>query len=230
VEGPQAVREALRAGAVEAVFTTAAARERHPDLMGPLTHLVDDATLAGLTDAVTPQGLVAVAPCVDVTLAQALAGRPRRVAVLVDAADPGNVGTVIRVADAAGCDAVVLVAGVDPHNAKAVRASAGSLWHLPITRCSAGELTAALRAAGLTLLATTGGADADELHPGLPLPTNAAVLFGNEAHGLPPELLAEADQRLRVPLLGQAESLNLATAAAVTLYALAWSQASGLAH
>lgn len=236
VEGAQAVREAAAAGAVRELFVTDGAARRHDDLVaaaraaGARVSAVSERAAAALSDTVTPQGLVAVCDLRDVPLATALAGPPVLVAVLVGVADPGNAGTVIRVADAAGAGAVLLAGDtVDPHNGKAVRASTGSLFHLPLARDrDAGAVLAACRAAGLTLLAADGDGELD-LHD----PRAAAVLagptawvFGGEAHGLPAELAAAADHRVRVPIHGRAESLNLATAAAVCLYASAQHRAA----
>jgi RNA methyltransferase, TrmH family len=232
VEGAQAVREALAsAAAVHELFVTAAAAQRHPDLLDvaraariPVVPVTDRAADA-LSDTVTPQGLVAVCDLLDVPLAAALAARPALVAVLAGVADPGNAGTVIRVADAAGAGAVLLAGDtVDPHNGKSVRASTGSVFHLPLARDrDAGAVLDACRAVGLTLLAADGRGELDLHEPraATVLAGPTAWVFGGEAHGLPPELAAVADHRVRVPLHGRAESLNLATAAAVCLYASA---------
>jgi RNA methyltransferase, TrmH family len=185
---------------------------------------VTERAAAGLSETVTPQGVVAVCDLVDVPLADALSGTPRLVAVLAGVADPGNAGTVIRVADAVGADAVVLAGHtVDPHNGKCVRASTGSLFHLPIARASVADTLDACRAAGLRTVAADGHA-ADDLTdaPGLGEPT--AWVFGSEAHGLPDDVVASLDHALRVPIYGEAESLNLATAASVCLYATIWRQ------
>jgi TrmH family RNA methyltransferase len=225
------VREALRwaaagRGTVHELFAVAP-----PDDLAALAadagvpvSAVTERAAAGLSETVTPQGVVAVCDLVDVPLADALAGTPRLVAVLAGVADPGNAGTVIRVADAAGADAVVLAGhAVDPHNGKCVRASTGSLFHLPIARATVPEALAACRAAGLRLVAADGHATADLTDdPALAGPT--AWVFGSEAHGLPADVVARLDHALRVPLYGDAESLNLATAAAVCLYATAWRQ------
>ncbi|TDB72800.1 RNA methyltransferase [Micromonospora sp. KC723] len=231
-EGPQSVREALtRAGTTVELFGTPATLDRYADLAAlaarqdvPVSEVTDEA-LAALAETVAPQGLVAVCRHLDVPLAGALARGPRLVAVLAGIRDPGNAGTVLRTADAAGAGAVVFAGdAVDPYNGKCVRASAGSLFHVDVVR-AADSLAAvdALRAAGLTVLATTGygDSDLDDLidHGRLAAPT--AWLFGSEAHGLPEELTAAADARVRVPLHGRAESLNLAAAAAVCLYASA---------
>jgi TrmH family RNA methyltransferase len=148
--------------------------------------------------------------------------------VLAHVRDPGNAGTVLRCADAAGADAVVLTgASVDLYNPKAVRASAGSLFHLPVAvGLPVQEAVAGLRDAGVRVLAADGAGDRDldtELDEGaLGRPT--AWIFGNEAWGLPEETRALADEVVRVPIHGRAESLNLATAAAVCLYASAREQ------
>ena len=231
-EGPQAVREALASpGAVEAVYATREVVDGHADLVAaaasagaPVT-LVSGEVMAAMCQTVTPQGIVAVCPFLDVPLDDVVGARPRLVVVLADARDPGNAGTVIRTADAAGADAVVLAGrSVDPYNGKCVRASAGSLFHLPV--CVAGDVAsvvAGLRAAGLTVLAADGSAqdDLDDAADSGGLAGPTAWLFGNEAWGLPPEVRDLADRVLKVPIHGRAESLNLATAAAVCLYASA---------
>ncbi len=207
------------------LFATAAAVQRYPELVpaGAPVFLVTESAAAALSDTVTPQGLVAVCATLDVPLARALGGEPRLVAVLVGAADPGNLGTVIRVADAAGADAVLLAGDtVDPHIGKCVRASAGSLFHLPIGRHrDVAEVLDAVKAAGLTPLAADAGGELNLDEADDVLAGRTAWLFGGEAHGLAAEVAASADHRVRVPIHGQAESLNLATAAAVCLYASA---------
>jgi|SRR5207248_356529 len=224
-EGPQAVREA--GPAVVELFGTPDALDRHGELVdsvaarGARVSPVTEEALAALADTVQPQGLVAVCAFVDVPLPQALATGPRLVAVLAGIRDPGNAGTVLRTADAAGAGAVVFAGdAVDPYNGKCVRASAGSLFHVDVVR--APEPAAVLRAlhdAGYTVYA----ADA---HGALRLDDAAldgpvAWVFGSEAHGLPADLAGLADAGVRVPIHGRAESLNLAAAAAVCLYASA---------
>jgi RNA methyltransferase, TrmH family len=237
-EGAQAVREALRwaadgRGRVHELFVVDPATGASDELMtlanvvGVRVSPVTERAAAGLSETVTPQGVVAVCDLLDVSVASALAGTPRLVAVLVGVSDPGNAGTVIRVADAAGADAVVLAGNtVDPHNGKCVRASTGSLFHLPVARArSVPDVLAACSAAGLGLVAADGHADADLDAAELTGPT--AWVFGSEAHGLPAEVVAAVGHSLRVPIYGSAESLNLATAAAVCLYATAWQQRRG---
>ncbi|MER5458703.1 RNA methyltransferase [Micromonospora sp. NPDC002389] len=234
-EGPQAVREALaRPRTVRELFGTPAALDRYADLAAaaarddvPVSEVTEEA-LAALAETVAPQGLVAVCEHVDVPLETALARGPRLVAVLAGIRDPGNAGTVLRTADAAGA-AVVVFAGeaVDPYNGKCVRSSAGSLFHVDVVReRDPAEVVFAARSAGLTVFAATGhGADdLDDLADAGRLAAPTAWLFGSEAHGLPAELVEAADARVRVPLHGRAESLNLAAAAAVCLYASARAQ------
>jgi TrmH family RNA methyltransferase len=230
-EGPQAVTEALQQpGEVTELFVTGQGRVRHGDLAdraiaaGVPVHEVSGEIMAELAQTITPQGVVAVCRFLDVSLAALLGGAPRLVAVLVSVRDPGNAGTVVRTADAAGADGVVFAAtSVDPYNAKCVRSSAGSLFHLPVVAGPAlAEVVTGLRAAGLQILAADGSGDQvvdGARGPDLTRPT--AWLFGNEAWGLPDSLLTLADAAVAVPIYGQAESLNLAAAAAVCLYASA---------
>jgi TrmH family RNA methyltransferase len=229
-EGPQAVREALAAGAVIEVFATAPAIERYPELTADASE-ISERDAGALSETVTPQGVVAVCGRVDVPLGEALAGAARLVAVVVEPNEPGNLGTIIRTADAAGADAVAVVGGVDVYNGKTVRASAGSLFHLPIAVCEEWPgAAAALRAAGLAIWATTGSTagsgpdDLDELLDGGALRGATAWVFGSEASGLPEAVIAGADRRVRVPIHGRAESLNLAATAAICLYASARAQ------
>jgi RNA methyltransferase, TrmH family len=215
------VREALAADAVDELFATADAIERHPDLTADAAQ-ISDKDAAALSETVTPQGLVAVCRRIDVPPAQALDGA-RLVAALVEPNDPGNAGTILRTADAAGADAVVVVGGVDIYNGKAVRASAGSLFHLRV--CVVGAVED-VPAEGLLTLATsgTGDVDLDDLVDSGALSRPTLWWFGSEAHGLPADVLARADHAVRVPIHGRAESLNLAAAAAVCLYASARAQ------
>ena len=235
VEGPQAVTEAFASGApVTELFVTAEARARHDGLVSAMAragvpaHSVSGEVMSGLAQTVTPQGLIAVCGFVDTSLAEAVAatragqpGTAALVAVLANVRDPGNAGTVLRTADAAGAAAVIFSdASVDPYNGKCVRASAGSLFHLPMVAGARLEETVrALRGAGLRILAADARAarSLDELSAA-ELSAPAAWVFGNEAWGLPPDLLALADARVAVPIYGRAESLNLAAAAAVCLY------------
>jgi TrmH family RNA methyltransferase len=214
---------------VHEVLATAAAADRHPDLVAgaraaglTVTEMTDEVADL-LTETVTPQGLVAVCDVVDVPLDSLLVARPRLVVVLADVRDPGNAGAVIRVADAAGADAVVLGGdSVDPYNGKVVRASAGSIFHLALVHGTrTGVVVDGLRGAGLSIKVADGSGtdDLDTAERGGDLSGPVAWVFGNEAWGVPKEVLAQGDAVLRIPIHGRAESLNLATAAALCLYA-----------
>ena len=230
-DGPKAVQGALEVpDRVIEVFATPAAAEQYAALAttGPAWTLVDERALASLSDSVNPAGVVAVCRFLDRPLAELLEAHHRApgrglLAICADVRDPGNAGTVIRCADAAGADGVVLAGhSVDAYNPKTVRASVGSLFHLPIS--VEADATAAVRAAqhaGLQVLAADGAGEIDLDHAEELLARPTAWLFGNEAWGLPGELAAVADHRVRIPIYGRAESLNLATAAALCLYATA---------
>lgn len=230
-EGAQAVREALaRNGIVHELFVTGLAAERNAELVdeavraGVRVSSLTERAAASLSETVTPQGILAHCSLVDVPVGEALAGARKLVAVLADISDPGNAGTVLRVADAAGADAVIFAGDtVDVHNGKCVRASTGSLFHLPVARVSTvDEAIDACRRAGLRTLGTSGTAD-KIVRPGEPwLAEPTAWVFGNEAHGLAPG--TDVDELVALPVFGGAESLNLATAAAVCLYATAFAQ------
>ena len=243
VEGPQAVREAVTCTPrlVREVYLSDEAADRYPEIEStalvaglPVRRGTVQVLAAMSGDA---QGVVAVAVPDDRDLAGVLAAAPRLVAVLAHVRDPGNAGTVLRAADAAGADAVLLSdASVDVLAPKVVRAAAGSSFHLPVVPgLRLAETVAALRAAGLTVLAADGRGtlDLDDLLDGavelgggrrVDLAAPTAWLFGNEAWGLDEDALAGADDAVRVPIHGRAESLNLATAAAVCLYASARAQ------
>jgi TrmH family RNA methyltransferase len=242
VEGPQAVRELVRfaATSVRELYLSDEAAARHPEIAvaaddaGLPVRLGTPAVLEAMSaDA---QGVVAVADQLSATLDGVVTAAPRLVALLAHVRDPGNAGTVIRVADAVGAGAVVLSSSsVDVHNPKVVRSTAGSLFHLPVvTGAALPETVAALRSSGTAVLAADGAGDLDlddlldaagSVAGGLPdLAGPTAWLFGNEAWGLPRDVLALADVAVRVPIRGHAESLNLATAAAICLYASARAQ------
>ncbi|GAB2519827.1 RNA methyltransferase [Microbacterium petrolearium] len=237
LEGPQSVREGLeyRPDAIVDLFATPSALERHGDIRTLLTdagveaEYVTEAVLAAMADTVTPQGLLAVARQTPTSIRDVFDGFPRLVAICEEVRDPGNLGTIIRAADAAGADAVVLTGRtVDPHNPKVVRSTTGSLFHLPYAvGASLPEAIERAHGAGMTVIAAdVKGEDllAVRAAGGLAGPT--AWVFGNEARGLDDEALALADRALRLPIFGRAESLNLATAASVCLYESAFSQRS----
>ena len=218
-EGPNLVEAALRRGLVIEVFVTEAALSRFGPMLAEATvHVVTDRAAKALSDTVTPVGLVAVCDVPSMSLTDVLAERPRLVAVAAEISEPGNAGTLIRIADAMGADAVVLAGhSVDPYNGKCLRASAGSIFAVPVvSETDAGGAVSALSGAGLRVLATTVDGEVSLDDADLSGPT--AWLFGPESHGLPEELAAMAADRIRIPMSGGAESLNVAAAAAICLY------------
>lgn len=236
-DGPKAVEGALGlSGCVVEIFATLEATDRHDDLQRAARAanidwtLVDERALASLSDSVNPAGVVGICRFIDRPVEHVLASagtvsKPRLIAICADVRDPGNAGTVIRTSDAAGAAAVILAGNsVDAHNPKTVRATVGSLFHLPIALVSdPAEAVRRARGAGLVVLAADGAGEVDlddAADSGL-LSQPTAWLFGNEAWGLPEELAALADHRVRIPIHGRAESLNLSTAAAICLYASA---------
>lgn len=232
VEGPQAVREGIEH--LRQLFVTPVAAGRNADLIddaervGVDVVLVTETVLGSIAGTVTPQGLIGVAELASVPLADALAGAELAV-VLWEVRDPGNAGTIIRTADAAGVDAVVLTGdSVDPRNGKAVRASVGSLFHLPVAEAPDWhEVAAACRARGMRLVAAD--AHGTVIHTELDLTQPTALVFGNEAHGLDAKVVADCDLVAKVPILGKAESLNLAATVAVMAYEAARQRGGGAA-
>jgi RNA methyltransferase, TrmH family len=234
VEGPHAVGEAIEAAEhhLREVFVTELAADRDPALVGLVreagvtVRVVTERVLASLRDTVTPQGVVAVADIPPASLTDVF-GRPESslAVALEQIGDPGNAGAVIRTADAAGAAGVVATDGsVDVWSGKCVRASAGSVFHLPlVTAVASVDLLAAAQAAGFVVLVTAAdGADGlDELIDARALAAPTVWVFGNEAHGVSEPVRAAADRVVRLPIYGRAESLNLAAAAAICLYASA---------
>jgi TrmH family RNA methyltransferase len=235
-EGPQAVREAVAhpGGAAGRtlieLYATPEAAERHADVVaaaraaGAPVLTATPEVIAEISDTVTPQGLVAVCRFLDSPFDAILAARPRLVAVLAHVRDPGNAGTVLRGADAAGAAAVLVSdSSVDVHSPKVVRSTAGSLFHLPVvTGLPIEETLHRLRAAGLRLLAADGVGET--LLPQVDLAAPHVWVMGNEAWGLEQSVRDLCDEVVRVPIYGKAESLNLAMAATVCLYASAAAQ------
>lgn len=238
LEGPQAVREGLmyRPDLIEELYVTPTAFERHRDIAELAERAEITAVFAteevvdAMSDTRTPQGVVAVARQFPAAIKRLFDESPALVAILEEVRDPGNLGTIIRVADAAGADAVILTGrSVDLYNPKVVRATTGSIFHIPIAvEAEFTVATTRARQAGMRVVAAdVDGQDllAARVRGDLAEPT--AWVFGNEARGLDPELIAQCDDSLVVPIYGNAESMNLATAASVCLYESAFSQRAG---
>lgn len=232
VEGPQGVREVVRhrPDLVKQLYVTDGAAIRYAAELGVAAaaglpvHPVTDAVLAAMADAQTPQGLLAVCASPLTTLDALAAAGPRLVCVLARVRDPGNAGTVLRAADAVGADAVVVTDGsVDVLGPKVVRSTAGSLFHVPVVAGTTLEATlAALRSAGLRVLAADGSGK--RTLDAVDLAAPHAWVFGNEAWGLEAADRDRCDEVVRIPIRGRAESLNLAMAATLCLYAAAGAQ------
>ena len=228
VEGANLVEAASRRGLVRDIFVTEAAEQRFAALLAshaPMVHPITERAAKALSDTVTPAGLIAVCELPSTGLADVLAGGPGLVAVGVEIGEPGNAGTLIRIADAMGAAAVVFAGhSVDPYNGKCLRASAGSIFTVPVVvEPDAGATVTALQAAGLQILATTVDGEVSLEDAELAAPT--AWLFGAEAHGLSAELTEQADTRVTIPMAGGAQSLNVAAAAAICLYQSSRAQA-----
>ncbi len=224
IDGPILLREALAAGVrIEEVFATPSAEGETVTAAaaaGAVVHEVTSEVLARAVDTVTPQGIAAIAGRVEVTVEEAVARAAAGplALVLVDVADPGNAGTLLRVAEAAGAAAVLFCgSSVDPGNAKCVRASAGALFHLPVA--SGGEVLAVLDLMGrqgVRRAATVvqGGAPYDTTD----LTGPVALVLGSEAHGLPEAVLGAVDDLMTIPMVGRSESLNVAMAGSVLCF------------
>ena len=243
LEGPQAVREALEHAPelLRELYVTPTAAARYGLDDAPVdTWFVTEQVLDAMADTVTPQGVVAVCQQFPTSVKDVFPDRaavtpdleargdsdeppalPGLVAILEEVRDPGNAGTIIRAADSAGADAVVLTGrSVDPYNPKVVRSTTGSLFHVPVSvGVTLADTIARAKALGYTVLAAdVSGDDLPTVRAEGMLDGPTAWVFGNEARGLTTEDLALVDRAVKVPIYGQAESMNLATAASVCLY------------
>lgn len=242
LEGPQAVAEALafRPELLVELFATPTALERYASLAEAASavdlevQFATEQVIDSMANTVTPQGVIAVCRQFPVSVKDILrtgadGAVPKLVVILEEVRDPGNAGTIIRAADAAGADGVILTGrSVDLYNPKVVRSTTGSIFHLPVA--IGVDLVSVLdraRAAGLQVLAADiKGDDLLEARRDGTLGSPTAWLFGNEARGLTDEHLDMVDRSITVPLYGKAESMNLATAASVCLYESAFAQRS----
>jgi len=226
VEGVRMIEEALAAGVPVdlLLYDPAAARGRRAEavigrareqgvkLVAAAPHVI-----AACSQVETPQGMVAVVDRPRAPLAGVLAAADLCLVVADRIQDPGNLGTIIRVADAAGATGVVTTPGtVDPYNPKALRATMGSLFHLPVVTAEAAEMLAACTTRGVRILVadqagTTDYGDADYRAP-------LAIVLGNEGDGPDPVWRSAAVATVRIPLYGRAESLNVGVAAGLLLY------------
>jgi TrmH family RNA methyltransferase len=224
VEGHRLLEMAFASGAViRQVFFTVPYKTRHEGFLQRLSKKAEELTetsdqvLAKLSDTETPQGIVAFATYRTVPLSElSLKGNPL-IVVCDGIQDPGNLGTIIRTSDAAGADAVVVLPGTcDALMPKVIRATAGSIFNLPVLNSGPGMLVPWLREKAIALLVTDAHASKSLYDTDLRGPL--AFVVGNEAGGVSENLKGRADMVLRIPIPGKAESLNVATSAAVCLY------------
>jgi len=229
LEGPQAVTEALtyRPELLVELFATPTALDKYPEIARIADEIdlevefVTEDVLDSMADTVTPQGIIAVCKQFPTSIKDILASEPKLIAILEEVRDPGNAGTIIRAADAAGADAIILTGrSVDLYNPKVVRATTGSIFHIPVAVATDLDVVIEkVKGYGLQVLAADiKGADLLEARTSGILDKPTAWLFGNEARGLSDENFALADSAITVPIYGHAESMNLATAASVCLY------------
>ncbi|GEE03204.1 rRNA methylase [Gordonia spumicola] len=229
VEGFNSVDAALTTGRAVSVLVRDSDSHKHVGIVdrvleaGLPLHWLSDKAADRLSETTTAPGVFAECSLVTTSLDEVLAADPTLLVVAVEPREPGNVGTLTRCADAMGADAVILLGdSVDPHNAKCVRASAGSVFHIPIVRdVDVHRALAVIRQRGIVTLATTMDGELSLDDAGSVLAGRHAWLFGNEAHGLPDDVAVAADRRVSIPIRGRAESLNLAAASAICLYASA---------
>lgn len=227
IEGPHAVRELLAHAATKVldVYVTEQGAVAHDDIVTAArearvgVYECTEEILALMADAQHPQGVLAVARSIDVPMTEAVAGVGGGfVVVLSNVRDPGNAGTVIRAADAFGASAVLIGDGsVDLYNPKVIRSTVGSAFHLPISLGgSTAGIIQACRGAGLRVLAADGGSST--ALPEVDLTVPHAWILGNEAWGIPAHIRELCDDVVAVPIVGHAESLNVAMAATVCLH------------
>lgn len=221
VEGVRSVAALIEAGWTPAVgyvcFDLLADRQL-ADRLEAVAHkcyALSSRAFRALSDTVSPQGIAAAVKVPPTTLL-ALPEGPGVFLGLHELRDPGNMGTMIRTADAAAAGVIVIDASVDPFAPKVVRAAAGALFHVPLAICTSGEFRAWVRATGAATVAAD--ARADQSVVDVVFPPRTVFLIGNEAHGLPPALLTGSDLQVRIPMPGRAESLNAAVAAGILLY------------
>ncbi|MBZ8177191.1 RNA methyltransferase [Corynebacterium poyangense] len=232
VEGENSVEAALATGAATDIFLSESAAQRFQELLhlaqysNVYCHPISAKAVQLLSDTKSSTGIFAVCTPVLWRFRQCLDGSPRLISIPVETREPGNAGTLIRVSDAMGADAVVFAGDTcDPLSSKVARSSAGSLFHIPVSRHrDIDETISYIQGKGIQVLATAADGDISLDNAGEILSQPTAWLFGNEAHGLSPQIQELADHRVRIPIRGRAESLNLATAAAICLYESARAQ------
>ena len=216
IEGWHLFEEAVQAGVtIEKIFALESYREQLASF--PQTVWVSEDILLDLADSQTPQGIVVVVQKEEVGKVDLSQGK---FLFLEDVQDPGNVGTIIRTADAAGFTGVIVSdKSADIYSLKTLRSMQGSHFHLPIYRMSSQALLEKVKKAGIPVLATTLSKDSVD-YRGLPPIENFVLVMGNEGQGISPLMAESADQLVHISMKGQAESLNVAVAAGILIFHL----------
>ena len=222
IEGPNLLKEALKEGVwVETVFIRPMITPEEEELIScdeirEKVFCLSDNLLEALKDTETSQGIISVVKKPE--FRDIPAGSRGNVLVLDRLQDPGNIGTLLRTADAAGYEMAVFVKGTgDPYGAKVVRSAAGSLFRMPIYFAeNSHELIEFLHRRGKRIIATA--MSADKAYYETDLKEGAAVIIGNEGNGIDPDLISRADEKIRIPMEGNTESLNAAVAGGILMY------------
>lgn len=220
IEGEKLLREALDADLdIRAVLVSeegAAVLEKFPELQDTPVYRLYTSIFTGLVDTQSPQGIAAEVSIPRLT-SPYLPPRRAQVLLLDTIQDPGNLGTILRTAEAAGVRDIWLGSGtVDPYNPKVVRSAMGSLFRARLQQGDLADVIPDLKESGFLVV----GADprAERAHFDFPIPERTALLLGNEGHGVQPELQALTDERLRIPMPGKVDSLNVAVTTGILLY------------
>lgn len=214
IEGYHLIEEALKSGWVIEMIIVQDGIELPDWLAQQRYQLVDQHVFAAISQTEAPQGIAAV-----VKIKDASAPSGDYLLLLDQVQDPGNLGTMIRTADAAGFSQVVLGKGtVDVYNDKVIRASQGSIFHIPIIEADLLEFIPALQNQTYTVLASA--LEQAVAYDAVGEFDKVALIMGNEGSGIAPEILELADKRIKIPIYGQAESLNVSIAAGILMYQL----------
>ena len=226
VEGPHLIEMALASGhQIKEVFFTSAfsAKKDGQKILREIRKKTDELfevteqIMNKLADTETPQGIIATASYAEKNLEEIRFKSVPLIVAVDGVQEPGNLGAIIRTSDAAGADAVIILKGTcDVFMQKTIRATAGSIFNIPIIYAGTDKFLEWLKSNGIMLIATVLDSDKSIFDTGLKKPI--AFVFGNEAHGVSNEIKRKADLILKIPIYGKAESLNVSASAAVCLY------------
>ncbi|MCO7121585.1 RNA methyltransferase [Ihubacter massiliensis] len=220
IEGEKLVREAIESGQRIKVIAVVESSGLRPDFSEEIVFM-EDKLFTKLAQTKTTQGILAVVETRELTEEEFLKKTARKsgnVVLLDRLQDPGNIGTIIRTADAAGYSGVMTIKGTaDLYSLKIVRAAAGSLFRMPVFSAdSPSQAVSVLEAAGKTIFAT--GFDTDLYYYDVDMKRNIGLIIGNEGNGISPELMAMAHRIIKIPMDGDIDSLNASVAAGILMY------------